>query len=144
MTRVITLRSLEKGTLWKFWLDPRFPRNSKPKWTLKWLPLDRDYFKFYFYKGESSLVILCHTYLLTRKFVTLFQVIFCIVMHFVLVKMSRNSMLLINNPSKRGDVETLARSSVSPSSQVKWNLNWLPLDRGHLKPISYERGLLIK
>ena len=33
---------------WKFWLDFRFPRDSKLKWILKWLPLDRGYFKFYF------------------------------------------------------------------------------------------------
>ena len=31
-------------------------------------------------------------------------------MHFVLVKISRNSMLLTNNLLKRGDVEILARS----------------------------------
>ena len=120
--RVIISQSLEKGTPWKFWLDLWFLRNSKPKWTLKWPPLDRGYFKFYFYKRESLLIISCHTYLLTRKFVILFQVIFCIAMHFILVKMSRNSMLLINNPSKRGDVKTLVRSSVSPSSQVRVKL----------------------
>ena len=73
---VIILQSLKKGIPWKFWLDPQFPRNSKPKWTLKWLPIDRGYFKFYFYKGESLLIISCHTYFLTRKFVILFQVIF--------------------------------------------------------------------
>ena len=110
-----------EGAPWKFWLDPRFPWNSKSKWTLKWLPLDRGYFKFYFHKGESILIILCHTYLLTCKFIILFQVI-CITMHFVLVKMSRNSMLLTNNLSKRGDAETLARSSIFPSSQVKVKL----------------------
>ena len=65
---VVTLRSLVKGTPWKFWFDPL--------WILKWLPLDRGYFKFYFYKGESPLIISCHTYLLTRKLVILFQVIF--------------------------------------------------------------------
>ena len=31
-----------------------------------------------------------------------------IAMHFVPVKLSRNSVLLINDPSKRGDMETLA------------------------------------
>ena len=45
-----------------------------------------------------------------------------IVMHFVLIKMSRNSVLLINNLSKRGDMKTWARSLVSPSSQVKVKL----------------------
>ena len=49
-----------------------FPEIPKPKWTLKWLPLDRGYFKFYFYKGESLLIISSHTYLLTRNFVVLF------------------------------------------------------------------------
>ena len=111
---VIILQSPWKWAPWKFWLNPRFSQNSKSKWTLKWLPLDRGYFKFYFHKGESILIISCHTYLLTRKFVILFQVI-CIAMHFALVKMSHNSMLLINNPSKRGDVETLTRSSVFSS-----------------------------
>ena len=67
------------------------------------------------------LIISCHTYLLTRNFVVLFQVI-CIAMHFILVKMSRNLVLLINNPSKRGDVETLVRSSIFLSSQVKVKL----------------------
>ena len=74
--RIIILRFFRKGVSWKFWLDPRFPRNSNSKWILKWLPLDRSYFKFYFYKGESVLIISCHTHLGTRKFVILFQVIF--------------------------------------------------------------------
>ena len=39
-----------------------------------------------------------------------------IVMHFVIVKLSRNLVLLINDPSKRGGMETLTRSSVFPSS----------------------------
>ena len=30
-----------------------------------------------------------------------------IAMHFILIKMSRNLVLLINNPSKKGDMETL-------------------------------------
>ena len=42
-----------------------------------------------------------------------------IAMHFVSVKLSRNSMLFANNSSKKGDVETLARSSVSLLPQVK-------------------------
>ena len=135
----------QKGAPWKSWLDPRFPRDSKSKWTLKWLPLDRSYFKFYFHKGESILIITCHTYLLTRKFVILFQVIIALPCILFLLKMSRNLVLLINNPSKREDVETLVRSSVFPSSQVKkWSLNWLPLDWGHLKLVSYGRGLLVK
>ena len=45
-----------------------------------------------------------------------------IAMHFVPVKLSCNSVLLINNPSKRDDVETLARSSTFLSSQVKMKL----------------------
>ena len=44
--------SRKRGS-WKFWLDPRFLRNSKPKWTLKWLPLNKGYFKFYFHKGAK-------------------------------------------------------------------------------------------
>ena len=48
------LQSPEKGVSWKFWLDPRFPRDPKLKWILKWLPLDRGYFKFYFYKRGKS------------------------------------------------------------------------------------------
>ena len=116
---IIILQFSEKGALWKFWLDPRFFRNSKSKWTLKWLPLDRGYFKFYFQKGESILIISCHAYLLTRKFCHCISSHICIAMHFVLVKMSRNLTLLIDHPSKRGDVETLARSSISSSSQVK-------------------------
>ena len=46
----------------------------------------------------------------------------CIAMHFIFAKISRILALLINNPSKRGDVETLARSSISLSSQVKVKL----------------------
>ena len=45
-----------------------------------------------------------------------------IAMHFILVELSRNSLLLIDDPSKRGDVETLARSSISPSPKVKMKL----------------------
>ena len=110
-----------KKTPWKFWLDPWFLRNSKLKWTLKWLPLDRGYFKFYFYKGESLLIISCHTYLLTRKFIILFQVIF--LLSYILFSLKCLVIwCLINNPLKRGNMETLARSSVSPSPQVKVKL----------------------
>ena len=42
-----------------------------------------------------------------------------IAMYFVLVKLSHNSVLLINDPSKRGDMETLVRSSIFSSSQEK-------------------------
>ena len=45
-----------------------------------------------------------------------------IAMHLILVKISRNSMLLINDPLKRGDVQTLVRSLVFPSPQVKMKL----------------------
>ena len=110
----------QKGVSWIFWLDPRFPRDPKLKWTLKWLPLDRGYFKFYFFtKGESILIISCHTYFSIRKSVISFQVVIALSSILFLVKMSSNSMLLINNPSKRGDLETLAWSSVSPPPQVK-------------------------
>ena len=119
MTRDYYFPISRKGVPWKFWLDPRFPPNSKPKWTLKWLPLDRDYFKFYFHKDESLLIISCHAYLLNRNFVIFISSHIYIAMHFILVKISRNLVLLINNPLKIGDVETLARSSVSPPSQVK-------------------------
>ena len=75
---IIILRSPEKGVPWKFWLDPRFPRNSKLKWTLKWLPLDRGYFKFYFYKRESLLIISCHIFLSIRNLGILVQVMFAL------------------------------------------------------------------
>ena len=38
---------------------------------------------------------------------------------FIRIELSGNSLLLINNPLKNGDVETLARSSVSPPPQVE-------------------------
>ena len=100
---VVILRSLEKGVSWKFWLDPRFPRNPKLKWILKWLPLDRGCFKFYFFtKGESLLIIPCHIY--TFQFVILSFFVsshICIAMHLILFKTSRVSILLIDNPSKK-------------------------------------------
>ena len=121
---IITSRSLKKGTPWKFWLDPWFSRDPKLKWILKWLPLDRDYFKFYlFAKGESILIISRHTSLWAHNFVIFISSHICIAMHFILIKMSCNLMLLTNNPSKRGDVETWARSSVFPSSRVKMRFN---------------------
>ena len=73
----INIRYPKNEVPWKSWLDLRFPRNSMLKWILKWLPLDRGYFKLYFRKGKSILIISCHTSLLTRNFVFfLFQVIF--------------------------------------------------------------------
>ena len=71
---IIILRSSEKRVPWKFWLDPRFPRNPKLEQILKWLPLDRGCFKVYFFykKGKAFIIISCHTYLLTRNFVVLF------------------------------------------------------------------------
>ena len=43
----------KKGVPENFWLDARFPRDPKLKWILKWLPLDRGYFKFYFLEKEK-------------------------------------------------------------------------------------------
>ena len=120
---IIILRYPEKAVPWKFWLDPRFLRNSKRKWILKWLTLDRGCFKFYFLQKEKVLLIISwHMYLSIRNLVVSFQVIIYIAMHFVLIKLSRNLWLLIDDPSKRGDVKTLARSSVFPSPQVKMKL----------------------
>ena len=92
------------------------------KWNLKWLPPDKGYFKFCFHKSESILIISCHTYLGTHKFIILFQVIFVLPCILFSSKCPVIWVLLINNPSKRGDVEILARSSISPSSQVKVKL----------------------
>ena len=122
--QVIILQSSGNGVLWKFWLDSRLPRNSKPKWISKWLPLDRGYFEFYFRKR--------------RRFTNnpgtyefFFYLSICrnslglvgVVMQLILVKMSCISVLLINNLSKRGNMEILVRSSISPSPQVKMKLN---------------------
>ena len=63
-----------------------------------------------------------YVFLLTCNRVVLSQVMFRIAMHFTLIKLSHNLSLLIDDPSKRGDVETLARSSVSPSPLVKIKL----------------------
>ena len=53
VTRSYYLTISRKGVPWKFWLDPRFSRNLKLKWILKWLPLDRGCFKFYFLQKEK-------------------------------------------------------------------------------------------
>ena len=73
----IILQSLEKGVPWKFWLDPRFPRNSKLKQILKWLPLDRGCFKVYFFtKGRKyTNNLVPYVRFPTCNFVVLFQVI---------------------------------------------------------------------
>ena len=103
---------------WKSWPDPWFPRNSKSKWTLKWLPLNRGYFKFYFCKGKSILIILGRTYIRIRKSAIVLSH-YSIAVHFVRDDLSCDSLLLIHNPPTRGNVETLVGSSVSPSPLVK-------------------------
>ena len=119
VTQVIILQSPKKGTPWKFWLDPRFLRNSKSKWTLKWLPLDRGYFKFYFHKGESTLIILCHMYFkFDSQIYHFISSHICIAMYFILIRMSRNSVLLINNPPKkrwRGNFSEILSFPIIPS-----------------------------
>ena len=104
---------------WKSWLDPRFPRNSILKWILKWLPLDRGYFKFYFREGKSILIISSHTYFRTRESVVLFQVVLCITMHFIPVKCLVFQYYWSTIPRKKDGMKTLARSSVSLSPHVK-------------------------
>ena len=117
---IIILRSPEKGVPWKFWLDPRFSRNPKRKWILKWLPLDRGCFKILlFTKGESSLIILCHTSLLTSNFAIFISSRVCITMHFIPVKCLVFRYYWSTILRKRGGMETLARSSVFLSPQVK-------------------------
>ena len=83
---IVTSQSLKKGTPWKFWLDPWFPRNSKPKWTLKWLPLDRGYFKFCFLirrKSTNNLGTCVFLALNSRGIISSHS---RIVMHFILVE----------------------------------------------------------
>ena len=55
-------------------------------------------------------MISCRMYLSIRKFRHFISSHIHIAMHFILTKMSRNLVLLINNSLKKGDVETLARS----------------------------------
>ena len=110
---------LKNEISWKSWLDPRFPRNFMLKRILKWLPLGRGYFKFYFHKGKSILIISCHTYFRTCESVVLFQVVLCITMHFIPVKCLGFRYYWSTIPRKRDGMETLARSSVSLSPQVK-------------------------
>ena len=120
MIRFLLTYDIQKNEVpWKSWLDPRFSRNSMLKWILKWLPLDRGYFKFYFRKGRSILIISCHTYFRTCESVVLFQVVLCITMHFTLVKCLVFRYYWSIIPRKRGDMETLARSSVSLPPPVK-------------------------
>ena len=122
---IIILWYPEKGVPWKFWLDPRFSRDPKLKWNLMWLSLDRGYFKFYFFtKGESSLIIPRHTSLLTRNFVIFILSRVCITMHFIPVKCPVFRYYWSTIPRKRGGMETLARSSVSLSPQVKVRFKW--------------------
>ena len=115
----INIRYPKNEVPWKSWLYPRFLRNSMLKWILKWLPLDRGYFKFYFRKGKSILIISCHTYFWTCESVVLFQVVLCITMHFISIKCLVFRYYWSTVPRKRGGMETLARSSVSLSPQVK-------------------------
>ena len=135
----------QKEVLWKFWLDPRFPRNLKLKQILKWLSLDRGCFKVYFFtKGESLLISPSHIYLSARNLVVSFQVMFalpcilfslnCLVIcyYWLMILWKEVMWKLWRNP----------RFPRHP--KWKWSLNWLPLDRGHLKPISYGRGLSFK
>ena len=50
--RVYYFTISRKGVSWKSWLHCRFSRNSKSKWTLKWLPLDRGFFNFTFIRAK--------------------------------------------------------------------------------------------
>ena len=115
----LLLYDLPKGVPWKFWLDPRFPQDPKLKWILKWLSLDKGYLKFCFLqKGESFLLTSCHVHLSARSLV-MFQIIIALSCILFVMNCPVFRYYLINNHSKRGDVETLARSSVSPPPQVK-------------------------
>ena len=116
---LLTYDILKNKISWKSWLNPRFSQNFKSKWALKWLPLDRGYFKFYFHKGKSILIISCRTYLWTLEFVLLFKSHVCMAMHFIPVKCLAFRYYWSTVPRKRGDMETLARSSVSLSPQLK-------------------------
>ena len=103
----------------KSWLNPRFPRNLKLKCILKRLPLDRGYFKVHFSKGKNFIIISCHISLLIHNVSFYFKSYSPCHAFLFTFELSRNSLLLINNPLKRGDVETLVRSSVSPPPQVE-------------------------
>ena len=103
---------------WKSWLDPRFFRNSKSKWTLKWLPLNMGYFKFYFRKGKSN----------TNNFVSYVSLDFWIchvvssrvgiAMHFIPAKCLVFWYLLIDSLSKKrwhGNFGSILCFLVTPS-----------------------------
>ena len=145
MARVYYFTISRKGIPWKFWLDPRFPRDPKLKWSLKRLPLDRGYFKFYFFiKGENLLIIPCHTYFPNRKFVILFQVmvvLWCILLSLKCLVIRYYKLTILR---KEVTWKPWRDPRLSRHPKWKWSLNWLPLDRGHLRLIFYEKGLLIK
>ena len=61
-----------------------------------------------------------HTYFFNSSVVFFITIVLPCILLFV--EMSRDLALLIDNSLKRGDVETEARSSVSPPSQVKMKL----------------------
>ena len=92
----------------------------------------RSQIKVYFFLEKSFLIIPCKTYLSTRNLVVLFQVMFALPCILFLFKLSRNSLLLIEDPLKKGDVETLARSSVFLSPQVKTKLKLTASRQGSL------------
>ena len=99
-SRIIFLRSLEKGIPWKFWLNPWFPLYSKQKWILKWLSLDKGYFNFIF-ANEDGLWNNPGTYVFFISNFIIFLSHVGIVMHIVHIKMSRNLILLICDLSKK-------------------------------------------
>ena len=116
---LLTYDILKNEIPWKSWLDPWFSRNSKSKWTLKWLSLDRSYFKFCFCRGKSIRIISCRTYLWTFEFVILFKSHVGMAMHFIPVKCLVFRYYWSTVPRKKGGMETLARFSISLSPQVK-------------------------
>ena len=88
------------------------------KLNFKVTPLDRGYFNVIFANEDGLLNNpgTCLFFFNISNFIIVFFSHIGIVMHIILIKMSHNSVLLINSPSKRGDVETLARSSIFSSS----------------------------
>ena len=128
---------------WKSWLDPRFLRNSKSKWTLKWLPLDRGYFKFHFCKGKSILIILCRTYFWTFEFVILFQVVFVLPCISSLLNATHFRIIDRQSLEKKVAWKLWLDPRFPCHPKWEWNLNWLPLDRGPFKFIFTKKGHLI-
>ena len=104
-----------KRVSWKLWFDPRFSRNFKLKWNLKWLSLDRGYFNFIFVNRDGLLNNLrIHAIPIRVLLCLVLSCFICLIVLFKCLEISDLLICYLSKKERRGNLGSILDFSSAP------------------------------